>query len=69
MSDDLACLFSPLILLITLHGLPTATQFDGMLLVTTLPAAITVPSPIDTPGRLIAPPPIQQPSPIFTGNA
>lgn len=61
--------FFSLILLITLHGLPTATQFAGISFVTTLPAPITVPSPMDTPGRIIAPPPIQQPFPIFTGNA
>ena len=36
-------------------------------LVTTLPAPITQRLPIVTPGQIIAPPPIQQSSPIVTG--
>ena len=37
--------------LITLHGLPAAKQSEGMSWVTTLPAPITVRSPMVTPGR------------------
>ena len=47
-------------LLITLHGFPAAKQLSGTSFVTTLPAPITVPLPMVTPGRIIAPPPIQQ---------
>lgn len=52
---------------ITRHGFPTATQFSGMERVTTLPAPMTLFLPIVTPGRRIAPPPIQTPSSIVTG--
>ena len=69
-SNDLKhYILSPLILRITLHGLPTASEFSGISFVTTLPAPITEPSPIVTPGRTITPPPSQQPFPIFIGNA
>ena len=54
---------------ITRHGFPTATQFSGMERVTTLPAPMTLFLPIVTPGRRIAPPPIQTPSSIVTGLA
>lgn len=51
----------------TLQGFPTATTLDGISFVTTLPAPITVLSPIVTPGKMIAPAPIQQFLPICTG--
>ena len=44
----------------TRHGLPAAMTPLGTSRVTTLPAPITVLSPIVTPGKMIAPPPIQQ---------
>ena len=53
---------------ITLHGFPTATTFAGMSFVTTLPAPITLLSPIVTPGIISAPEPIQQFFPICTGK-
>ena len=54
---------------ITRHGFPTARQFAGMERVTTLPAPMTVFSPIVTPGRMMTPPPIHAPSSILTGRA
>ena len=54
---------------ITLQGFPTATQFPGTELVTTLPAPITLFSPIVTPGRRIQPPPIHTLSFISIGRA
>ena len=50
----------------TFAGFPTAIQFSGISLVTTLPAPIIALSPIDTPGRIILPEPIQTFFPIFT---
>ena len=41
----------------TRHGLPTATTLAGTSFVTTLPAPITVLSPMVTPGRTITPAP------------
>lgn len=52
---------------ITLQGLPTAKLFGGISFVTTLPAPITLSSPIVTPGKIIAPVQIQTLSPIVTG--
>jgi hypothetical protein len=40
-----------------------------MLLVTTLPAPMVLPSPTVTPGQMIAPPPIHTSSPMVTGEA
>ena len=37
----------------TLHGLPAANTPDGISLVTTLPAPITVFDPIVTPGKIV----------------
>ena len=51
---------------ITLHGLPAAITPAGIDFVTTLPAPITVLSPIVTFGHIIAPPPIHTLFPIFT---
>ena len=55
--------------LITLHGLPAAIQSEGMSWVTTLPAPITVRSPMVTPGQTVTLPPSQQSSPILMGKA
>lgn len=52
----------------TRQGLPTATQFSGIERVTTLPAPITLFLPMTTPGKRIAPPPIQTLSSILTGR-
>ncbi len=49
------------------HGLPTATTLAGMSFVTTLPAPITVLSPMVTPARMMAPAPIQQLLPMRIG--
>ncbi len=54
---------------ITRHGLPAAMTLAGISLVTTLPAPITVFSPIVTPGSTIAPPPIHTLSPMVIGDA
>ncbi len=51
----------------TLHGFPAARVFAGMSWVTTDPAPIVVLSPIVTPGKIIAPPPIHTLLPIVTG--
>lgn len=51
----------------TEQGLPTATTLFGMFLVTTLPAPIVVLSPIETPGQMITPPPIQTLFPMQIG--
>jgi len=48
-------------------GFPTAKQFGGMLLVTTLPAPTAAWSPMDTPGRMMTQEPIQTRSPIMIG--
>ena len=57
------------IYLITLHGLPTVTTFDGISFVTTDPAPIVMLSPIVTPGRIVTLPPIYTLLPIVTGPA
>ena len=54
---------------ILLPGFPTATQLGGTGRVTTLPASITLFSPIVTPGRRIQPPPIQTLFSISIGRA
>ena len=46
--------------IIFLHGLPTATQLDGIFFVTTEPAPIIVSSPILTPGSTIVESPMKQ---------
>lgn len=51
------------------HGLPNATQFSGIDLVTMLPAPITEFLPMVTPGSIITPPPIHTLSSILTGSA
>lgn len=53
----------------TRHGLPTATLPAGMSCVTTLPAPIMALSPMLTPGRMQAWPPIHTLLPIVTGCA
>lgn len=60
-------MFSQIFSLIILHGLPNAITLSGMFRVTILPAPITTLLPIETPGRIIAPPPIHTLEPIFTG--
>ena len=55
--------------LIILQGFPTATTFDGMFLVTTLPAPIDTLSPMVTPPIIFTPPPIQTLLPIVIGFA
>lgn len=55
--------------LITLHGLPTATLFSGISFVTTLPAPITQLSPIFTPGNTTTFPPIHTLFPTSIGLA
>ena len=52
----------------TRHGLPKAMTPAGMSRVTTLPAPITVPSPIVTPCMTTQLPPIQTLSPMVTGS-
>jgi hypothetical protein len=53
----------------TRQGLPAATTFEGMSLVTMLPAPMTVFSPIVTPGQTMAPPPSQTLGPTVIGAA
>ena len=53
-------------LFIGLAGFPTLTVQGSRSLGTTLPAPTMQPSPMVTPGRMIAPMPIQQSSPIVT---
>src|SRR6266481_3564033 len=52
----------------TLAGLPTTVVPGGTSRVTTLPAPTMASSPMLTPGRTIAPPPIQTLLPIRTGT-
>ena len=51
----------------TRQGDPTAITPAGMSRVTTLPAPITVLSPIVTPGSMVVPAPIQQLRQMCTG--
>lgn len=60
-------LSSSVIVLTTRQGTPQANTSGGISLVTTLPAPITVLSPIVTPGHIIAPVAIHTLLPIFTG--
>lgn len=53
----------------TLQGLPNARELGGMSLVTTLPAPMTEPSPIVTPGRTTTFAAIQTLSSITIGLA
>src|SRR5262245_23504605 len=53
----------------TRHGFPAAKTPAGIGRVTTLPAPITVRSPMLTPGQMTAPPPTQTSEPIETGLA
>ena len=53
----------------TRQGLPTATTPEGISRVTTLPAPITVLSPIVTPGSTVTPAPIQTLLPTVIGRA
>ena len=50
-------------------GLPTATTLARTSRVTTEPASMTLLSPMLTPGRAVAPPPIHTLSPIVMGLA
>src|SRR5699024_1582422 len=52
----------------TRQGLPTATTLAGMSWVTTLPAPMTLFSPMLTPGSRMAPAPIHTRSPTRTGR-
>ena len=52
----------------TRHGLPAATTPGSTSFTTTLPAPITEPSPIVTPGQMTAAPPIQASSSTVTGR-
>lgn len=52
----------------TRAGLPKAVAPAGMSRVTTLPAPISASSPMLTPGRMIAPPPIQTLRPMRMGR-
>lgn len=52
---------------ITLAGLPTATQYGGISLVTIEPAPTTAPSPIVTPERTMTLSAIQTLFPMTTG--
>src|SRR5688572_13567742 len=55
--------------LITLQGLPAAKTASGMSRVTTLPAPMTVRSPMATPGQMMAAPPTQTSEPMLMGLA
>ena len=55
------------LVLITLAGTPATIEYSGTSCVTTAPAAIILPSPICTPGRIITRSPIQTSLPIITG--
>jgi len=57
------------IVFIGFAGEPIATTFSGTSLDTILPAPITVPLPIVTPGKTITFAPIQTLSPICIGSA
>ena len=61
--------FSGTSFLTTLHGFPAATTISGMSRFTTLPAPITEPFPIVTPGNMQECPPIHTSSHIVTGLA
>ena len=56
------------ILRITWHGLPTATEWDGISLVTTEPAPITTSSPMVTPGQTTTLPPNHTSLPMVIGR-
>jgi hypothetical protein len=49
-------------------GLPATAAPSGTSRVTTLPAPTMALSPMRTPGRMIAPPPIQTLQPMLTGQ-
>ena len=53
---------------ITLQGLPTAIEFEGISFVTTLPAPMVTLLPMVTPGRMVTLPPIHTLSPMLTGS-
>lgn len=54
---------------ITRHGLPAAKTFSGISRVTTLPAPIMEPDPMETPGLTMTPAPNQTSLPTVTGNS
>ena len=54
---------------ITWHGLPTATECEGMSLTTTDPAPITTSSPMVTSGPTTTLPPNQTSLPMVIGRA
>jgi hypothetical protein len=56
------------VILDTLAGLPIAVVPGGTSRVTTLPPPTMASSPMLTPGKTIAPPPIQTFRPIHTGT-
>ena len=66
--ERVKALRSELIDLEILAGLPTTVVPGGTFRVTTLPAPTMASSPMLTPGRTIAPPPIQTFLPIRTGT-
>ena len=53
--------------MIIFAGTPATTEYAGTFLLTTLLAATTAPSPIVTPGSIVALSPIQTFFPIVTG--
>ena len=53
------CISSSLMVRITFAGTPLTMVFSGTSLVTTAPAATMAPSPMVTPGRMVALEPIQ----------
>ena len=55
--------------LVTRQGFPTATRFAGTSRTTTLPAPITLLSPMVTPGQMTQLPPSHTLFPIVTGFA
>jgi hypothetical protein len=59
----------PMFSLMTRQGFPTATRLARTSRTATLPAPITVLSPIVTPGQIKQPPPSQTLCPIVTGFA
>jgi len=69
MKKDYSILSFSVISRITLHGLPTARLCGGIFFVTTLPAPITLPSPIVTPPQTTTLAANQQSFSIVTGFA
>ena len=60
---------SVLTFLMNLAGIPATMEHSSTSFVTTAPAAMIAPSPIVTPGKIVAFEPIQTLFPIFIGAA